>query len=206
MDAVRPDPHRLLGQVAYLQLGLFEMLSRCAAIAPDVDSKADLSLAAGVALEKHRRLTLEIEQLGGDPTALMEPYTVDLDRFFRTVAGSDWWEALVSAYLVSGLLDDFFARLAANLTSGGERIASVIRADTGRATLVALLQRALSADPRLASRLALWGRRLVGDTLLVTRSAMPGAGEPDGEARIEPIVTDLIAAHTRRMDVLGLTA
>jgi hypothetical protein len=57
----------------------------------------------------------------------------------------------------------------------------------------------------------MWGRRLVGDTLLVARSAMPAADPASGEARnnearIEPVFTELIAAHTRRMDGLGLTA
>jgi hypothetical protein len=53
----------------------------------------------------------------------------------------------------------------------------------------------------------MWGRRLVGDTLLVARSALHLSGNRiTDEERIEPIVTELIAAHTRRMDALGLTA
>ena len=54
----------------------------------------------------------------------------------------------------------------------------------------------------------MWGRRLVGDTLLVARSALRESkahGSRD-EERIEPVFTELIAAHTRRMDRLGLTA
>jgi hypothetical protein len=47
----------------------------------------------------------------------------------------------------------------------------------------------------------------VGDTQLVARSALLGSGnQADDEERIEPVFTDLIAAHTRRMDGLGLTA
>ena len=77
--------------------------------------------------------------------------------------------------------------------------------------LVHELQTAIENDVALGSRLAMWGRRLVGDTLLVARSAMPaadpGTDRGDGaEARIEPVFTELIAAHTRRMDGLGLTA
>jgi LPS sulfotransferase NodH len=53
----------------------------------------------------------------------------------------------------------------------------------------------------------MWGRRLVGDTLLVARSALHHSNNLDSdEQRIEPIFTELIAAHTRRMDALGLTA
>jgi LPS sulfotransferase NodH len=53
----------------------------------------------------------------------------------------------------------------------------------------------------------MWGRRLVGDTVLVARSALHGSGNATSdERRIEPVFTDVIAAHTRRMDALGLTA
>jgi hypothetical protein len=54
----------------------------------------------------------------------------------------------------------------------------------------------------------MWGRRLIGDTMLVARSALPavsGAGAPQHD-RVEPAFTELIGAHTRRMDALGLTA
>ena len=72
---------------------------------------------------------------------------------------------------------------------------------------MALLREGIAEDPALSSRLALWGRRLVGDTQLVARSALHGSGnKDDDEQKIEPVFTDLIAAHSRRMDGLGLTA
>ena len=53
----------------------------------------------------------------------------------------------------------------------------------------------------------MWGRRLVGDTLLIARSSLANVGHSRrDEARLEPVFTELIAAHTRRMDALGLTA
>ena len=39
-----------------------------------------------------------------------------------------------------------------------------------------VLRDEIGADPQLASRLAMWGRRLVGDTLLVARSALHLSG------------------------------
>lgn len=206
LDEVSPEPAPFLGHAAYLQLALFEALTQCASNAPDLDAKADLSAAAGRVLEKHAALVAELEALALDPAAAMQPFRVPLDRYFRVIAGADWWESLLSAYLVSGLLDDFFARLASGLPTDGDRIADLLSSDGGRPTLVALLQVAVLEEPRLSSRLALWGRRLVGDTLLIARSALPGATGSRGDATIEPIVTDLIAAHTRRMDLLGLTA
>ena len=52
----------------------------------------------------------------------------------------------------------------------------------------------------------MWGRRLVGDTILVARAALrphlPGA-END---KLEPVFTELMGAHARRMDAMGLAS
>ena len=82
---------------------------------------------------------------------------------------------------------------------------SAVRRDDESA-IVAELSAAIDDDPQLASRLALWGRRLVGDTLLVARAAISASHESADDERLEPVFTELVAAHTRRMDALGLTA
>jgi hypothetical protein len=125
--------------------------------------------------------------------------------------GDDWYESLLSCYLTAGFLDEFFSRLAAGLPADqGGRITQVLDADSGEEAMAELLQAGIDANPRLASRLAMWGRRLVGDTMLVARTSLnlsrEAARHDSDEARIEPVFTELIAAHTRRMDVLGLSA
>jgi hypothetical protein len=43
--------------------------------------------------------------------------------------------------------------------------------------------------------------------MLVARASLQySENHKSDEARIEPVFTELIAAHTRRMDALGLTA
>jgi hypothetical protein len=87
-----------------------------------------------------------------------------------------------------------------------------------------VLLESMAADPALASDLALWGRRLMGDVLLELRSAFDNrklAGFPKTKkltvaeerelnlsaySKIEPLISELIGAHTIRMDALGLTA
>jgi len=128
---------------------------------------------------------------------------------------------LLTCYLAGGLLDDFFIRLSDGLPGDvGPRIAHLLGQGAGTDVLVTHLKAAIDGNPGLGSHLALWGRRLVGDTMLVARSAIPAADPPvdgatatepptataPGEARIEPVFTELVAAHTRRMDGLGLTA
>ncbi len=191
-----------------MQLTLFENLSRAVSTAPTTAAKASISRAAELSIAKHHQLTEEIARAGGKPAEAMEPYTAGVDEFERATHGADWYENLVTCYLSAGFLDDFFTRLAAGLPADqGKRITSIYATESGEPLLAEQLRSAIDENPRLASRLAMWGRRLVGDTMLVARSALHFTeNHKSDEARVEPVFTELIAAHTRRMDALGLTA
>lgn len=203
-----PDVSSYLGKAAYLQLTIFENLGRAIAMAPTTDAKANLSRAAALSLSKHHGLTTEIERHGFAPSDLMEPHRYDIDQFQRLTQGTDWFETLITCYVTAGFLDDFFVRLAAGLpkeTAG--HVVAVFATDSGEPFVAAEILAAIDANPRLAARLAMWGRRLVGDTMLIARWALEASeNHHSDEARIEPVFTELIAAHTRRMDALGLTA
>jgi len=211
ISSLAPGVQHFLGQAAYCQLGGFESLARAVATAPNLAVKEGLSAAAGRALSKHHGLITEIRRREHEPAAEMAPFVAGLDEFRRKTNGANWHELLLSCYLAGGLLDDFFVRLSDGLPRDiGPRVAQLLGEDSGTQVLVQELRTAIENDAALGSRLAMWGRRLVGDTLLVARSAMPAADPADrshsADARIEPVFTELIAAHTRRMDGLGLTA
>lgn len=203
-----PPLVEFLGRAAYIELTLFENLSRAIANAPAVSAKASIGLAAELTLHRHRALLAELERAGVDPATAMEPYTAPADEFERETHGSDWYEVLVTCYLTTGFLDHFLARLASGLPGdAAQRVGAIFTGETGERVLAAELEAAIQTHPRLASRLAMWGRRLVGDTMLLARSALVySENHRSDEARIEPVFTELIAAHTRRMDTLGLTA
>jgi hypothetical protein len=202
-----PELLTYLGQAAYFQLGMFENIARAISIAPDLDAKEALSAAAGRALAKHQGLVAEIRRRGGEPSEVMAPFAPGLDAFRHQTAGADWNELLLSCYLAGGLLDDFFIRLSDGLPGDvGPRVAHLLGQDAGTDVLITHLRAAIRSDAALGSHLALWGRRLVGDTLLVARSALPMESHSSDQSRIEPVFTEIIAAHTRRMDGLGLTA
>ena len=203
-----PEPLPFLGQAAYIQLEFFEGLAKAVDTAPNLPSKEGLSAAAGVALRKHHALIAEIRRFGVEPDDVMAPFAPATDRFHQVTAGADWYELLLGIHLTAGMLDDFFSRLAQVLPADlGARVRAILDEEGAAVVLAAELSAAIRADPDLADRLALWGRSLVGDTLLIARSALRGS-EADGRAgeRVEPVFTELIADHTRRMDSLGLTA
>ncbi len=203
-----PERDRFLGQAAYIQLSLFEDLGALVATAPTIVAKEALSRATGASLDRYEALAAEIRRLGKEPAEVMEPYLSGVDFFQRVTQGANWHESLMTSHITAGILDDFFNRLSAGLPADSATRVGEIYADVSSADIIAeQLRLGIVANPKLAARLAMWGRRLVGDTMLVARSALatPPSTAND-EARIEPVFTELIAAHTRRMDALGLTA
>jgi len=204
-EELAPDVDTFLGQAAYLQLGYFETLSEMIASTPDLAHKEAISRAAGAALLKHRALVDLIRERGEDPTLTMAPFREPLDAFRDATHGVRPQETLLSVHITAGMLDDFYLALSEGYGETGRRVARVLGSDDDRQAVVDILSDTIASDPEWASLLALWGRRLVGDTLLVARSALRDADAGVAE-RVEPVFTRLLAGHADRMAALGLAS
>lgn len=206
-EELAPEIDTFLGQAAYLQLGYFETLSELIALTPELSDKESLSRAAGAALTKHEELVALIRERGDDPTDLMLPFREPLDAFRRSTHGVRPQETMLSVHITAGMLDDFYLALSASYADTGRRVARILQADDDREAIVDIILRTIESDPQWMSLLALWGRRLVGDTLLIARAALrPATLRVADEAKVEPVFTELMAAHSRRMDAMGLAA
>lgn len=206
-QALAPDIDTFLGQAAYLQLGYFETLSALIASTPELAQKEALSRAAEAALRKHQALVDVIRDRGDDPTELMLPFREQLDAFRRATHGVRAEETMLTVHITAGLLDDFYNALAASYGETGRKVRRILRADDDREAIVEIVRARILEDPEWRSLLALWGRRLVGDTLLVARSALrPRVLDAAEEKDVEPVFTELMAAHSRRMEAIGLAA
>ena len=206
-EELAPDVDTFLGQAAYLQLGYFETLSELIALTPELSDKESLSRAAGAALTKHEELVALIRERGDDPTNLMQPFREPLDAFRAETHGVRAQETMLSVHITAGMLDDFYLALSASYADTGRRVARILCADDDREAIVDIIGRTIESDPEWKSLLALWGRRLVGDTLLIARAALrPATLQVADEAKVEPVFTELMAAHSRRMDAMGLAA
>jgi hypothetical protein len=213
LGEITPELLPYLGQAALLQLLAFETYSGIVCGVSSLAVKEAVAQCAGAALGRYQGLVAEIRRRGDDPISVMQPFAGMTAAFRTVITGVDWRESLLGACVAFGLLDDFFIRLAEGLPGEfGPRSAQLLASNTGPDATVRVLRAEIEADPTLASQLAMWGRRLVGDTLLVARSALHLSDNGHGdysysdEEQIEPVFTELIAAHSRRMDELGLTA
>jgi len=206
-EELAPDIDTFLGQAAYLQLGYFETLSQLIAPTPELSHKESLSRAAGAALLKHRELVAVIRERGDDPLDIMLPFREPLDAYRRATHGARPLETMLSVHITAGMLDDFYVALSASYAATGRRVAQILGADDDRQALTQIITDAIAADAQWKPLLALWGRRLVGDTLLIARGALrPSTLDAAEEKKVEPVFTALLAGHARRMAAIDLDA
>jgi ferritin-like protein len=204
----------LLGVLAYVLLVAFFRLVEDAALAESLADKAALAEMAVAEFGGFRLLRERIQELNVDPDEAMRPFVAAVDEFHARTAPSDWLEGLVKAYVGDGISADFYRTLAGLLDpQTGELVLEVLK-DTGHAEFaVARIREAIAADPRVAGRLALWARRLVGEALGQAQrvaaereelAALLAGGEVTQLGEIGRIFAQLTDAHARRMAALGL--
>jgi hypothetical protein len=209
----------LFGVLAYGELTAFERLAADAAMAPSIDDKAAL---AGMATAEYRHFVLlrdRLVELGVDPQEAMSPFRRALEEFHAQTAPSDWLEGLVKAYVGDGIGTDFYREIANYVDEDSRALVVSVCADPIQSDfIVDRVRAAINADPRVGGRLALWGRRLVGEALsqaqrvAAERDALStllvgGVDRPGTDlAEIGRMLARLTDNHARRMAALGLAA
>ena len=208
----------VLGMLAYSALAAFSRLAADAAQAPSLDKRLELSRLAGGTLTHLDLITARAAELGAELRPVMAPYAGVLVEFDERTAPATWWERLIKAYVGYGVADDFGRIVAQALDPRTRDVAVAVLTDEGHAQLVVdSLAEAVARDATLASRLALWGRRLFGEALNVVQQVVaehpdlrdlleiamadaPGSG--DAQQKVFAVLT---GEHSRRMERLGLT-
>ncbi|MGA7203921.1 MAG: ferritin-like fold-containing protein [Specibacter sp.] len=207
----------LLGGIAYGELSAFERLSSDARYSPTLNDRAVLGKMAVAEFGHFEVMCARLDAMGMDPELAMLPFQHMVDAFHERTRPADWHESLMKAYVVDAITEDFYAAIATHLDADTRDVIAQVRtSEEQTALLQSRLKAMLGEDPRLSSRLALWGRRLVGEAL--TQAQRIGAKHsflvglrPDGTqeqaaADVSAILTTLTRSHSRRMSQLGLTA
>lgn len=206
----------LLGLMAYGELSAFERLAYDARFSPTLTDRKMLGALAVSEFAHFERVSAALAGLGADVDAAMEPFQASVDFFHERTRPADWYESLMKAYVSDSISSDFYREVADFLPQAAREVVQSILADSRSGEqLRERIQRALAQEPRLSSRLALWGRRLVGEALTqaqritIERAVLLGIGV-DQDAEVAAVSTPLMARltqnHSRRMSALGLTA
>lgn len=204
----------LLGVLAYGELSAFDRMAADARMAPTTALRAALSEVAAVEMGHYRKLVNRIADLGADPQLAMAPFIEAVETFHARTEPRTWGEALVKAYVGDGLAADFYREVAAFVDEPTRELVTEALADSGNSAFAIREVGALiAADPTAASRLSLWGRRLVGEAIsqaqrvAAERDALVmlivgGAGDLTGISQLTDRIT---GKHTERMTVIGLS-
>jgi hypothetical protein len=209
----------LLGAITYGEISAFERLTDDAKLATELLDKLALGKMATVQFGHIEPLMDRIAALGVDPIEAMAPFIKPFDVFHASTAPSDWLEGLIKAYVGDGLAADFYVEIAAYVDGGTRQLIVDSLSDAGHADFVVdRVNRAIQQDHRVAGRLALWGRRLMGEALsqaqrvAAERDSLAallagGVDRPGMDlAALGRMFTRLTENHTKRMAELGLAS
>lgn len=204
----------VLGLLANSEIVAFSRLAAEAALAPTLGQRLELCRIGRVGLGRLEQIEARVRELGGDLEQTVAPFVDTFAPLDDHIPASSWWEGLLTAYVGYGVEDDFARMLSESLDAPTRTLVQDALGDDGHASLViATLSAATRQDVALASRLALWGRRLVGEALGVVQRVLVdhpqlkellGAwmGEENLQQRLFSVLT---TEHSRRMERLGLT-
>ena len=205
----------LLALLAYGELQAFDQMAADARLAPDLHRRAVLSEMAAAEIVNYRRLAGRLADLGADVEAAMRPFVGALAEYHDQTAPKDWLEALTKAYVGDGIADDFYREVALRLAAPDRELVLDVLHDTRYADFAAEeIRGAIGADPKVANRLSMWARRLVGEGLSQAQRVaaerpslallLVGGGSAEDDDDLGDLFKRLTTAHTARMAVVGL--
>lgn len=215
------DPHYraaivdLLGAIGYGEISACERLTEDAGRAPSLADKLELLQLANAQFAQVTPILEGLRELGADPYEAMAPFRVPIDTFHEYTAPADWWESLVKAYVGDNLVRDFYREFAVHLDPRTRALITSTLVEDRSEFIVDRVRAGIQADHLIAGRLALWGRRIMGEALTQTQHVAAErdtlsevlAGDVIGTldlASIADIFGRITQRHIERMGRLGL--
>lgn len=205
----------LLGALAYGELVSYERITADAVIAPTLGDQVALAGIAAVKYGHFQKLTVRLKELGADPVIVMQPFVEPINQLHENLAPRDWLEGLLKIYVGDGIVADFYRELSAQMAPDIAELVEEVLGDGGHDEFaIKRIQEAIAEDGKVAGRLALWGRRLMGE--MISQATLVSGARPElhtlflDAARdadnMSGLLNRLTVGHARRMDVLKLAS
>ncbi|GAA5128413.1 ferritin-like fold-containing protein [Haloechinothrix salitolerans] len=203
----------LLGVLAYGELSAFDRMAEDARTAPTLAGRAALASMAAAEIGHYTMLERHLAERGVDVEEAMAPFIGHIDDFHMSTAPKSWLESLVKAYVGDGLAADLYREVATWLDEPTKELVLAVLSDTGHSAFAEReVAQAIAADSTVRDRLALWGRRLLGEALTqaqyvvaerdgLAELIVTGTGDLSG---IAGLLRRLQQKHHKRMQSLGL--
>lgn len=209
----------LLGLVAYGELSVFERLAEDASTSPTLADKVQIAAMASEEFGHFQLVSARLAELGVDVMDAMAPFRSPFDGFHRLTAPRTWLEGLVKTFVGDGFAADFYREVAAYVDADTRAVVHTVLANQAQSDyIVARVRAGIEDDPAIAGRLALWGRRLVGEALSQAQRVaadrehltdlLAGTVDRPGMdlAAVSRMFSRLVEEHTVRMAQLGLAS
>ncbi len=216
LSKLTPSELDLLANFASAQQLAADLLEQLVFQTPDENLSESIRALAKNQEERFRPVLRTIAKKGRGAKDELVRFEDDYIELSNRVVGKGFYENLMALYIVFGILDDFYLRLATVQNSSTKALITKTLQDYPfRDFLKNILIEKTSTDEELRDLLAMFGRSLVADCLLYILRVLQFEDleeQSDVEFRrnalkqIEPLTNELVSNHSARMDELGMSA
>ncbi|HXA88205.1 MAG TPA: ferritin-like fold-containing protein [Mycobacterium sp.] len=214
LPADHPAVNELFALLAYAEIAAFYRLTDEARMAPDLRGRISMASIAAAEMGHYELLRDALERRGVDAVSAMSKYVSALENYHRLTTPSTWLEALVKTYVADALASELYLEIAGGLPDECVDVVREALSETGHSQfVVAQVRAAVTTSSKQRSRLALWARRLFGETITQAQYLLADHDElvnlvvygTEGLTKLGGFFDRLQETHDKRMEELGLS-